>query len=281
MNEQEIIDLLKDMRAKGWNAQLCDTPIPLYDNPVKAGIPNGVGYIADGDMVMLPKDMIRAGVDFMLPVSGDSMVDAGINDGDTLRVRLQKLPTSGDVVVASIDDEYTVKCFFEGEDGRRWLVAQNDEKMSIYRPILLDDKENVRIVGVVVEVLKYTPRASYRKLAQYVKKYDVKELPTNRQMAKACEMTMEDGLWWGHATWAVVFRVYQTLGFKGSVSEFVREVKVWTWKKDPEYQCSDDSVGKPLREGKLVMPIEKWEGEGVMKRCITLASRLLNLLNTK
>ncbi len=280
MNEEEIRELIADMRAKGLDVELCDTPVPVYENPVRAGLPADVGYISSDD-VLFPRGMIRAGIDYMIPVQGDSMVDAGINDGDLLKVRLEKRPGCGDIVVASIDDEYTVKCYFEGEDGRHWLVAQNDEKMHIYKPILLDDKINVRIYGVVIEVVRQMPRASYRKLAQYVRKYDRSDLPTGKQMARACEQSMEDGLWWGHATWAVVFRVYQTLGYNGSVSEFVRDVREWTWRRNVDYLCSDDSVGKPLRDGKLIMPIEKWEREGVMKRCVILAYRLLNLLNNK
>ncbi|MBQ1797519.1 MAG: hypothetical protein IIZ88_07140 [Prevotella sp.] len=280
MNEEEIRQMIAGMLAKGWNVELCDTPVPLYDNPVRAGIPTGVGSIMASD-ILLPKDMIKAGLDFMLPVHGDSMVDAGISDGDTLKVRLEKMPLCGDIVVASIDDEYTVKCYFESEDGRHWLVAQNEEKMHIYKPILLDDKTNVRIYGVVIEVVKQMPRASYRKLAQYVKKYDRKELPTGKQMVKVCEQTITEGLWWGNATWAVVFRVYQALEYKGSVSDFVRAVNGWPWRKELSFQCSDDSVGKPLRDGKLMSPIENWGKEGVMKRCCVLADRLLNLLNNR
>ncbi len=279
MNEEEIRRLISDMRAKGWDVALCDTPVPLYDNPVKAGIPNGVGEITTTNSMLFSKAMIRAGIDFMVPVQGDSMVDVGISDGDMLRVRLEKMPQGGDIVVASIDDEYTVKCYFESDDGRHWLVAQNEEKMHVYKPILLDEKRDVRIYGVVTEVLKSAPRASYRKLAQYVKRYNRKEMPTGKQMVRACEKTMEEGLWWANATWAVVFRVYQESGFNGSVSEFVREVQRWQWRRELEYVCSDDSVGKPLRDGKLTVAIEKWDAENVMKRAVTLAHRLMNLLN--
>ena len=89
MNEEEIRQMIAGMLAKGWNVELCDTPVPLYDNPVRAGIPTGVGSIMASD-ILLPKDMIKAGLDFMLPVHGDSMVYAGISDGDTLKVRLEK-----------------------------------------------------------------------------------------------------------------------------------------------------------------------------------------------
>ena len=280
MNEKEIREIIADMRAKGWPVMLCNTPVPLYDNPVAAGIPVDLGNI-QRDNILLPKDLVRAGVEIMVPVRGDSMVDAGINDGDMLKVRLEKLPMSGDIVVASIDDEYTVKCFFESEDGSRWLVAQNEEKMHIYKPILLDEQANVRVYGVVTEVTKHLPRASYRKLAQHVKKFDRNELPTGKQMVRAIEQTMNEGLWWANATWAVAFRVYQTCGYQGSVSEFVREANGWPWKSGIKFQCTDDAIGKPLREGKLVKGIEKWESEGVMKRAVTLADRLLNLLNNR
>ena len=105
------------------------------------------------------------------------------------------------------------------------------------------------------------------------------ELPTAAEMAMACETTKEELLWWGHASWSVVFRIYETLGFKGSVRSFIEEVKNWHLDKSFPYHCDKDSIGKPLRRGKIIGPIEKWAAEGAHQREIKLGNSLLALLS--
>jgi len=84
--------------------------------------------------------------DFMLRVSGDSMMNAGILDGDLVVVRRQPTAEEGQVVVARIEDEATVKRL-RRVDGRVQLMPENDA----YEPIVADD---VTIVGVVSGVLR-------------------------------------------------------------------------------------------------------------------------------
>lgn len=105
--------------------------------------------------------------------------------------------------------------------------------------------------------------------------------PTMAEMASACEKTREESLWWGNTSWSVVYRVYVMLGFKGSEPAFIEEVGKWPFKKPFPYDCNKDSVGKPLRRGKIVGPIEKWAGEGAHPREIKLGERLLALLTKK
>jgi repressor LexA len=84
--------------------------------------------------------------DFMLRVSGDSMMNAGILDGDLVVVRRQPTAEEGQVVVARIEDEATVKRL-RRVDGRVHLMPENDA----YEPIVADE---VTIVGVVSGVLR-------------------------------------------------------------------------------------------------------------------------------
>lgn len=79
---------------------------------------------------------------FALRIQGDSMIGAGILDGDYIIVRQQEMAKRGQIVVALIDDEATCKTF-EIEDGHVWLMPENPE----YSPI---DGEHARILGVVV-----------------------------------------------------------------------------------------------------------------------------------
>ncbi len=84
--------------------------------------------------------------DFVLRVKGESMRDAGILDGDLVVVKQQQTARDGEIVVARIDDEATVKRFFKEHDHIR-LQPENDA----FEPIRSAD---VQIVGLVVAVLR-------------------------------------------------------------------------------------------------------------------------------
>ena len=83
---------------------------------------------------------------FMLKVKGDSMVNAGIFNGDQILVQQQNTANNGEMVVALIDDSATVKTFYK-EDGHYRLQPENDS-MS---PIIVDE---VTILGKVFGVLR-------------------------------------------------------------------------------------------------------------------------------
>ena len=98
------------------------------------------------DVMALPRRLTGEGELFMLKVSGDSMVDAAICDGDWVVVRRQSTAVNGDIVAALLDDEATVKTFRQ-RDGHTWLLPQN----TAYEPILGD---HATIMGRVVTVLR-------------------------------------------------------------------------------------------------------------------------------
>ncbi len=98
------------------------------------------------DVMALPRRLTGEGELFMLQVSGDSMVDAAICDGDWVVVRRQSTAVNGDIVAALLDDEATVKTFRQ-RDGHTWLLPQN----TAYEPILGD---HATIMGRVVTVLR-------------------------------------------------------------------------------------------------------------------------------
>ena len=86
---------------------------------------------------------------FMLRVSGESMVGAGILDGDYVIVRKQSAATNGEIVVAMIDDEATVKRLFL-EDSRVRLEPDNPA----YEPIISD---SVAVLGKVIGLVRKIP----------------------------------------------------------------------------------------------------------------------------
>lgn len=120
------------------------TPVPLVGR-VTAGVP--ILAVENVEEVYpLPADFVHDENVFMLAVQGDSMVNAGILNGDFVIVRRQQIADSGDIVVAMIDDEATVKRFFPEKDHVR-LQPENDAM----QPIIT---RQVVILGKVIGLLR-------------------------------------------------------------------------------------------------------------------------------
>jgi repressor LexA len=99
------------------------------------------------DVFPVPMDFIQSNKQtFILKVQGESMIEAGINDGDYLIVEQRLSAENGDIVVALIDDEATVKAFYR-ENGYIRLQPRN----SSMSPILVDD---VVILGKVIGLFR-------------------------------------------------------------------------------------------------------------------------------
>lgn len=98
------------------------------------------------DYFPVPADMLPNKELFMLRVKGDSMVNVGIFDGDTIIVARQENASNGDIIVALVDDSATVKRFFK-EDGHYRLQPEND----FMEPIIVDD---CQIIGLVVGLIR-------------------------------------------------------------------------------------------------------------------------------
>ena len=86
---------------------------------------------------------------FALRVRGDSMIDAGIHEGDYVVVRQQERANAGQIVVALIEDEATVK-YYRPKRERVELVAANEK----YAPIVVEPGREFRILGVVKGVMR-------------------------------------------------------------------------------------------------------------------------------
>lgn len=118
--------------------------VPLVGN-VAAGSP----ILAEEnitDTMTLPTDIVGDAPSFMLSVRGDSMIEAGINDGDYVVVKEQPVANNGDIVIALIDDGATVKRFYREKDHIR-LQPEN----SSMDPIITRD---CSIAGKVVAVFR-------------------------------------------------------------------------------------------------------------------------------
>ncbi|MBD3337089.1 MAG: transcriptional repressor LexA [Candidatus Eisenbacteria bacterium] len=127
--------------------------------PVLGRVAAGVPVLAEENWeAMLPVDArgFRSGADFALRVQGDSMSGAGILEGDLVVVRGETEPASGEIVVAMLDGETTVKRF-----RRRGVQILLQPENPAYRPIPIGKRHDVRILGVVTGLLRmYSPRGS-------------------------------------------------------------------------------------------------------------------------
>ena len=107
---------------------------------VAAGEPIFADQNIEGYMPVLPEDL-PSGDSFIVHVHGDSMINAGIYDGDRLIITKQDTADNGDIVVALVEDSATVKRFYK-ENGHFRLQPENDDM----DPIIVDD---VSILGKV------------------------------------------------------------------------------------------------------------------------------------
>lgn len=125
----------------------------VIDIPIVGRIAAGTPILAEQnieDTLPIPARFAGRGTNFMLTVKGDSMIEAGIYDGDYILVEQQNTALNGDIVVAMVDgfeSEATVKTFYR-EDGHIRLQPEN----SSMSPIILND---VRILGKVKGVFRY------------------------------------------------------------------------------------------------------------------------------
>ena len=95
----------------------------------------------------IPTEFMPNAETFMLKVKGDSMINAGIFNGDKILVQKQSDAQNGDIVVALVDDSATVKRFYK-EDGHIRLQPEND----FMDPIIVDD---CSIVGKVIGLIRW------------------------------------------------------------------------------------------------------------------------------
>lgn len=121
----------------------------IVNVPLVGDVAAGVPILAEEnitDTISLPTDIVGDAPSFLLSVRGESMIEAGINDGDYVVVKEQPVANNGDIVVAIIDDGATVKRFYKEKDHIR-LQPEN----SSMDPIIT---MNCSIAGKVVAVFR-------------------------------------------------------------------------------------------------------------------------------
>ncbi len=122
----------------------------LVDVPIVGKVTAGMPILAVEnveDTFPVPLDFVQNSDAFMLRVRGDSMIEAGILNNDLVLVKQQSTANNGDIVVALIEDEATVKTFYK-EKGYVRLQPEN----KFYEPIIVT--ENLSILGKVSGVFR-------------------------------------------------------------------------------------------------------------------------------
>jgi repressor LexA len=148
------LELLRHTRAARGEASVLRPERESHSLPLVGQIAAGGPLLAEEnveDYIGVPEPLSKGGEEFLLRVKGESMINAGILDGDIVVVRRQQDARNGEIVVALVGDdeaanEATVKRFFR-EDGRVRLQPENDALEPIYAP-------HVAILGKVTGMFR-------------------------------------------------------------------------------------------------------------------------------
>jgi repressor LexA len=142
-DEEDYPDVSENIKNEFFNK------IPIVGR-VAAGSPILAMENIDGSVIIDPSFIKKAEDAFALRVQGDSMVNAGIFEGDLVIVSPNDKGMNGDIIVAMLDDEVTVKSL-ELKNGKIRLIPKNDN----YQPIPIEKNSNFSVIGKVKGVVRW------------------------------------------------------------------------------------------------------------------------------
>ncbi len=123
--------------------------ISFLESKIQAGFPSPA-QDCNSDSLDLNRELIpNPSSTFCARVSGDSMIDCGINDGDLIIVDKSITPSNGCIAVCFIDGEFTVKRISIKADGL-YLIPYNKH----YTPIHVNEESNFQVWGIVTHIIK-------------------------------------------------------------------------------------------------------------------------------
>lgn len=137
----------------GESATRCTLKLPLFVSKVSAGFPSPAQDYVEQTLDLNELCIKRPAATFFVRVEGESMIEAGIFHNDILVVDRSVKPVHGDIVVAQVDGEFTVKelCLRP----KLMLVPRN----SAFQPICLANDNELQIFGVVTNVIRQMSRS--------------------------------------------------------------------------------------------------------------------------
>ena len=149
--KQRLSELKDNLDSVEEFTQLSDDlgslSLPLFESKVPAGLPSPADDHVDSRMN--PNEYLINKVDktFFVTIQGESMIEIGLMPGDKAIVEKGKVPAVGDIVLAMIDGEFTVKTLAKQKDGMPKLLPANSSGK--YSPILISKQMQFEIWGVV------------------------------------------------------------------------------------------------------------------------------------
>ncbi len=158
------LTLNKDGRSRGirLSSHAPTVPVPIVGH-VRAGSPILAEENIEGTM-MLDMSFVGSEQTYLLRVQGDSMIEAGILEGDLLMVRNADTVRNGEIVVARIGEEATVKRYYDIA-GRILLEPANPR----YAPITVEEPDDFHLEGRVVALIRdmrnLSPRSQLRRVS--------------------------------------------------------------------------------------------------------------------
>lgn len=189
MDNKELADLLADMEAHGLRVRPCETVLPVMTSKVCCGTPTPLGD--DGVERYVPWPALPSNVKAVIvAVEGNSMLDAGLLDGDEVVVELGCSAHDGDIVVACLNGEYTTKAFMLDEHGCPWLVPQNEA----FEAIAITDEMSFAIIGVVRGVYQRKSKVKAGSMMAYINRARQHELGRGRPRYKSLRQLVAEGL---------------------------------------------------------------------------------------
>lgn len=132
--------------AIGFEYDLASTNIELVGS-ISCG-PLAEAQQENRGFIRLPRSFVGPGEFFFLEAKGDSMINAGIEEGDLILVKRQKEASAGQIVVALVENETTLKRLMYSKNARRYYLHPENEK---YQDMFVDRLE---IQGVVSKIIK-------------------------------------------------------------------------------------------------------------------------------
>ncbi len=121
---------------------------PLYSCKISAGFPSPADDHLEKNLDLNNHLVKHPAATFFVRVSGDSMINAGINDNDILIVDRSLKPSHGKIVIAVVDGQMTVKRLYK-QSGKLILMPEN----TTYKPIQVTEDMTIEIWGVVVTAI--------------------------------------------------------------------------------------------------------------------------------
>lgn len=123
--------------------------LKLFMNPVKAGFPSPADDFVEKELDLNKFLIKHPASTYFVKVEGSSMKNAGISTGDILIVDKALEPKNNAIVIASVDNEFTVKRVSKIKDAL-FLIAENED----FEPIKINPEDDFQIFGVVTNVIK-------------------------------------------------------------------------------------------------------------------------------